>query len=208
MALRYPAIFNPQARIPQAKEGSTEDSAYRPSQTTKKDRRMGRLYRSTAHSRLGPRSEQPTDASRSRDISRGERLGSVPTELHRPDATTSAAPIQDRVAGDGGAEIRKLSELCSLYAKVINNYMEGEIIQTRDPNDKENVIRDEWHDMHYLSVGFSAMHIIVKALLTNLRRPPQSVLDFPCGSGRVTRHLRAMFPEAKIGACDLYSNHV
>ena len=109
---------------------------------------------------------------------------------------------------DGAVEIRNLSELCSLYVGVVNKYLDGEIIQTRDPEDKENTIRDEWHDRHYLSVGFSAVNIIVKALLTNLRRPPRSVLDFPCGSGRVTRHLRAMFPEAKIGACDLYNNHV
>lgn len=109
---------------------------------------------------------------------------------------------------DGAIEIRKLSELCSLYAEVVNKYLQGEIIQTRDPADKENTIRDDWHDGHYLSVGYSAMHIIVKALLANLRRPPRSVLDFPCGSGRVTRHLRAMFPDANIGACDLYGNHV
>ena len=109
---------------------------------------------------------------------------------------------------DGAIEIHKLSELCSLYAEVVNKYLQGEIIQTRDPADKENTIRDDWHDGHYLSVGYSAMHIIVKALLANLRRPPRSVLDFPCGSGRVTRHLRAMFPDANIGACDLYGNHV
>ena len=50
--------------------------------------------------------------------------------------------------------------------------------------------------------------IIINALLANSRQPPQSILDFPSGSGRVTRHLRAFFPEARIVASDLYDDHL
>ena len=43
----------------------------------------------------------------------------------------------------------------------------------------------------------------VAALTDNLRDVPGSILDFPCGSGRVTRHLRAFFPDSRLVACDL-----
>jgi SAM-dependent methyltransferase len=52
------------------------------------------------------------------------------------------------------------------------------------------------------------MRVIINALLANSRQPPQSILDFPSGSGRVTRHLRAFFPEARIVASDLYDDHL
>ena len=61
---------------------------------------------------------------------------------------------------------------------------------------------------HYFSVGEDAIKIIVNALVANSRQPPSSILDFPSGSGRVTRHMRAFFPEARIVAADLYASHV
>jgi SAM-dependent methyltransferase len=57
---------------------------------------------------------------------------------------------------------------------------------------------------HYLSVGLSATHCIREALC---RAPAQytvgSILDFPCGYGRVLRFLRAMFPNAEITAAEI-----
>jgi SAM-dependent methyltransferase len=57
---------------------------------------------------------------------------------------------------------------------------------------------------HYLSVGLSATHCIREALC---RAPAQytvgSLLDFPCGYGRVLRFLRAMFPNAEITAAEI-----
>ena len=38
-----------------------------------------------------------------------------------------------------------------------------------------------------------AAQLVVRLLVANLRSPPTTILDFPSGSGRVTRHFRAMF---------------
>lgn len=56
---------------------------------------------------------------------------------------------------------------------------------------------------HYYKVGLSAIYCIDDALerakLTNVR----TILDLPCGSGRVMRFLVQRFPEAEITACEL-----
>ena len=53
---------------------------------------------------------------------------------------------------------------------------------------------------HYLAVGMSALHCIEAALEV---RTPDRILDLPCGFGRVTRFLRARYPEAQITVSDL-----
>lgn len=55
-------------------------------------------------------------------------------------------------------------------------------------------------DRHYASVGLSALRIIEEALGG---AEPRGILDLPSGHGRVTRVLRARFPQAVITACDL-----
>lgn len=58
---------------------------------------------------------------------------------------------------------------------------------------------------HYLSVGESAMQNITEAIQlagTNFGKI-NSVLDLPCGHGRVTRHLLKYIPGSKITACEL-----
>ena len=54
---------------------------------------------------------------------------------------------------------------------------------------------------HYLRVGLSALDLI-EAAMTGAPGP-RTVLDLPCGFGRVTRVLRARYPAAAITACDL-----
>lgn len=58
--------------------------------------------------------------------------------------------------------------------------------------------------LHYLYVGLSANRCIREALC---RTPAEytvgSILDFPCGYGRVLRFLRAMFPNADITAAEI-----
>ena len=54
----------------------------------------------------------------------------------------------------------------------------------------------------YFDVGTSALDCIKSALAT-ARTAPASILDFPCGHGRVCRMLRALFPDAYLMACDL-----
>ena len=52
---------------------------------------------------------------------------------------------------------------------------------------------------HYFEVGEDALRLIVAALISAGRPFPKRILDFPSGSGRVTRHLRAFFPEPRSG---------
>ncbi|WP_338665120.1 class I SAM-dependent methyltransferase [Pararoseomonas sp. SCSIO 73927] len=54
---------------------------------------------------------------------------------------------------------------------------------------------------HYLHVGLSALSVIDASLLGS--PAPQTILDLPCGFGRVTRVLRARYPRAMITVCDL-----
>ena len=53
-----------------------------------------------------------------------------------------------------------------------------------------------------------ALRVIVTTLIAAAREIPTTILDFPCGSGRVTRHLQSYFKDAVIVASDLYSDHV
>ena len=55
-------------------------------------------------------------------------------------------------------------------------------------------------DAQYLSVGQSALRAIERALGGT---EPRSILDLPCGFGRVTRAIRARFPHAAITVSDL-----
>jgi SAM-dependent methyltransferase len=54
---------------------------------------------------------------------------------------------------------------------------------------------------HYLGVGLSALKAIEAALEGSA--PPRRILDLPCGHGRVTRLLRARFPQAAIAVSDI-----
>ena len=56
------------------------------------------------------------------------------------------------------------------------------------------------NDPHYLAVGESALAIIQRHLGG---KTPANILDLPCGFGRVTRALRALFPHTAITASDL-----
>jgi SAM-dependent methyltransferase len=56
---------------------------------------------------------------------------------------------------------------------------------------------------HYRIVGESALKGIVGSLLLANRPDPASILDFACATGRVTRWLRAAFPDAEMDVADL-----
>lgn len=60
----------------------------------------------------------------------------------------------------------------------------------------------------YFEIGRSAFEVIKTALTASYRSSIPTILDLPCGHGRVMRHLRHMFPYAKIDACDLDKNGV
>lgn len=52
----------------------------------------------------------------------------------------------------------------------------------------------------YLDVGKSALRSILNVVGD---RKPESILDLPCGHGRVARHLRSHYPEAELFVSDL-----
>jgi SAM-dependent methyltransferase len=55
----------------------------------------------------------------------------------------------------------------------------------------------------YVDVGRSAIAAITVPMILTGKTTAESVLDLPCGHGRVCRWLRARFPDARIVACDL-----
>ena len=66
--------------------------------------------------------------------------------------------------------------------------------------------RDGMYDgdgVHYFKVGLSAISCINEAVACAGLTEVRSILDFPCGSGRVLRFLVHRFPEAEITACEL-----
>jgi SAM-dependent methyltransferase len=63
--------------------------------------------------------------------------------------------------------------------------------------------RAEYARLHYMYGGRSALKNIVDALITADAGIPRAILDFPCAHGRVTRFLKASFPESEIWAADI-----
>jgi len=55
---------------------------------------------------------------------------------------------------------------------------------------------------YYFSAGLSAIECIKRALAT-AHVTPESILDLPCGHGRVCRMLSAAYPAAHLTVCDL-----
>ena len=102
--------------------------------------------------------------------------------------------------------ISRYFELQRKYAELYRSYIAHGVKTTLNPNDNEFAPGTPLED--YLRVGVDALRVIVNVLVSNVREPPRSILDFPSGSGRVTRHLQAFFPEAKIVASDLYDRHL
>ena len=56
---------------------------------------------------------------------------------------------------------------------------------------------------HYMSVGITALDIISEAMVQSRRTEFRRILDLPCGGGRVTRHLKAFFPDSRITVSEL-----
>jgi SAM-dependent methyltransferase len=66
--------------------------------------------------------------------------------------------------------------------------------------------RDTMYDgdgAHYFRVGLSAVDCIDEALAATDLREIKTVLDLPCGHGRVLRVLKSRFPDAKFTACEI-----
>jgi len=61
---------------------------------------------------------------------------------------------------------------------------------------------------HYFSVGISAIRCIQDAMRQSRINSFSSILDMPCGHGRVLRFLRQSFPKARLTGCDLNADGV
>lgn len=61
---------------------------------------------------------------------------------------------------------------------------------------------------HYFQVGLSAIRCIDEALERAGLKDVKTILDLPCGSGRVMRFLVQRFPAAEITACELAADAV
>ena len=66
--------------------------------------------------------------------------------------------------------------------------------------------RDVMHRLdpdRYFIVGRQALDTVLRFMRVASIENPGSILDLPCGHGRVLRFLREQFPDASITACDL-----
>ena len=100
------------------------------------------------------------------------------------------------------------SDCLKEYLTAWDSYRARGVSQQLDLTDKENRFDHDWKRTHYFSVGQDALEVMVKALIGRSRPMPKRILDFPSGSGRVTRHMQAFFDKSEITASDLYEPHL
>lgn len=70
--------------------------------------------------------------------------------------------------------------------------------------DERDNMRSAGRDEHYYSVGRNALHNVVLSMIESDVTQCRAFLDFPSGFGRVTRYMRAAFPEANIHVGDIW----
>jgi SAM-dependent methyltransferase len=87
----------------------------------------------------------------------------------------------------------------------LRRYEEGGVDETISPHD--NLFQPDWREQ-YFAAGRSAVAIIALAMIKAGIDGFANVLDLPCGSGRVMRHLVRFLPEAKVVASDIDPDHV
>lgn len=66
----------------------------------------------------------------------------------------------------------------------------------------------EGDENHYFSVGAEALRLVRQALAAVDAPEPQTILDLPCGHGRILRYLRAAWPAAEISVSDINKDGV
>ena len=98
------------------------------------------------------------------------------------------------------------------YAKTVqevlrrlNAYAESEVSQEIAESDEMHAAGDP---AHYFAVGQSAINAIAQGMLLSGMTDPRTVLDMACGHGRVLRHMRVFFPDARLVACDILRSGV
>jgi trans-aconitate methyltransferase len=102
------------------------------------------------------------------------------------------------------APLLRMMTLAKTYDALYESYLRRGIDYTLDPNDEENNFDAHWKLTHYMETGADALRLCVGALISNVRTVPKVIVDLPSGSGRVTRHFKSYFQDARIIASDLY----
>ncbi len=82
-------------------------------------------------------------------------------------------------------------------------YQAAEIDRTVSSEDDMMTYSTTGGAPHYFQVGISAIELITEAMVLARRAAFPRVLDFPCGGGRVTRHLVRFFPDSEISVSDI-----
>jgi len=109
-----------------------------------------------------------------------------------------------------GSVVADVADVCRVYAIRPKPMFESSVLKTRvnaeiHPDDEMYATSPA----HYFVWGDVSVQLIEQALaLAGVHEEPRSILDLPCGHGRVLRALRARWPDADLGACDLLRDGV
>lgn len=106
------------------------------------------------------------------------------------------------------SRIRRLRAGSRLIPGGLSNFDFNSVSDQLDEHDKENSLGSPIELQHYFFVGEEALALVIEALSLAGGLKPRSILDFPSGSGRITRWLRAYFPHSELFASDLYQGHL
>jgi len=76
---------------------------------------------------------------------------------------------------------------------------ETEVSKEIHPADEMWLTGKDW----YFGVGESGLETVLRALSLSWLESVSTILDLPCGHGRVARYLRAAFPNVRMFFCDI-----
>src|SRR5258708_39084759 len=105
-------------------------------------------------------------------------------------------------------ETRRFGQSLKSVADIWTRYREQEVADIISPLD--DMAHPDWDKdgSHYRSVGINAIEIALGAMLSCRKIRIDTILDMPCGFGRVTRHFTRAFSGARVYACDLYDDRI
>jgi SAM-dependent methyltransferase len=84
-------------------------------------------------------------------------------------------------------------------SSVMQTYGQNGISREIDPSDHMWITGPDW----YWDVGRDGLNCLLKGLLNSPIPEPGSILDLACGHGRVSRHIAAAFPAARLSWMDV-----
>src|SRR5437763_15059707 len=109
-----------------------------------------------------------------------------------PEKTFRALPVEQDERASAPAPGEPIAAIAARYDRYSRLPMTDAISRHDDMYSR----REAGAMNHYMHVGRSAIRVIASALVAAAKPDVRLILDLPCGGGRVTRHLRAFFPEA------------